>query len=357
MGEIETYNKLVEDFKSANEERGYFIESDTYKKILIIIGKIIVLVKDLGESDNIELEKIEKEYESISKQYNDLFIRNHVNRNGLIISVEKYIELKNSIENLISNISEIIENNIYIINRKSDPYTDNAFSQFLEQERKSEKEKQERKRRLPLRIATIVTSAIFAISTCFKVLNVNTYPDNKPIEQEIDLDEFEIEEIKNNKESDFRKRINVDNIEYIDGVTIVHTGEYFYIFDEGGHYTQEILKMYDVYGNRFYSNCSSKKEAEELVQKLREEGENAIMGPKAPWRGRDGQIIKNRDEDAVGVYIVESRDEKIGEINVEKEIEDIEREDIEWCKQFIEGKIQWSRGNNSGENVETEEIR
>lgn len=30
------------------------------------------------------------------------------------------------------------------------------------------------------------------------------------------------------------------------------------------------------------------------------------MGPKAPWRGRDGQIIKNIDEDAVGVYIVEA---------------------------------------------------
>ena len=95
------------------------------------------------------------------------------------------------------------------------------------------------------------------------------------------------------------------------------------------------------------------------LKKIYEEGIHLLLviGGGNFWRGRDGQIIKNRDEDAVGVYIVESRDEKIGEINVEKEIEDIEREDIEWCKQFIEGKIQWSRGNNSGENVETEKIR
>ena len=57
--------------------------------------------------------------------------------------------------------------------------------------------------------------------------------------------------------------------------------------------------------NSFQSN------SKELVERLKAEGKNAVIGPKAPWRDRNnGQPIKNQFENEVGVYIVKEKEDK-----------------------------------------------
>lgn len=121
---------------------------------------------------------------------------------------------------------------------------------------------------------------------------------------------------------DFLKSIDARDFQHeevIDGVRVVHTGltltDYVYEYDVKGHSEaklkeKEILEMYDVNGNCFYSNCSSLEEAQKLVERLKAEGKNAVIGPKAPWRNEDGQLIKNQLENAVGVYIVKEKEDK-----------------------------------------------
>ena len=107
--------------------------------------------------------------------------------------------------------------------------------------------------------------------------------------------------------------------EEIDGVRVVHTGITQYIYDSDGKpLPREILEMYDANGNRFYSNCSSREESEELVAQLKKEGKDAVIGPVAPARDhRTGSPIKNQMKDWVGVYIVKQKEEK--EVETEKE--------------------------------------
>ena len=117
---------------------------------------------------------------------------------------------------------------------------------------------------------------------------------------------------------DFLKSIDARDFQHeevIDGVRVVHTGliEDVYEYDVNGHAEaklEEVLEMYDANGNRFYSNCSSLEEAQKLVERLKAEGKNAVIGPKAPWKGKDGQPIKNQSENAVGVYIVKEKEDK-----------------------------------------------
>ena len=133
---------------------------------------------------------------------------------------------------------------------------------------------------------------------------------------------------------DFFKRIDARDFKHeeeIDGVRVVHTGKTVPVHkgyiekdsSEGGGYEdlgyeqQEVLEMYDANGNRFHSNCSSLEEAEKLVAKLKEEGKDAVIGPKTPWRGEGGKPIRNRSKDDVGVYIVKQKEEK--EVEKEKE--------------------------------------
>ena len=130
---------------------------------------------------------------------------------------------------------------------------------------------------------------------------------------------------------DFLKSIDArDNKreEEIDGGRVVHTRRKRpvhkgYIVNKGGGHEdlgyeqQEVLEMYDANGNRFYSNYSSLEEAEKFVAKLKEEGKDAVIGPKAPWISEGGKPIRNRSKDAVGVYIVKQKEEK--EVEKEKE--------------------------------------
>lgn len=126
---------------------------------------------------------------------------------------------------------------------------------------------------------------------------------------------------------DFLKSLDARDFEpkeEIDGVIVVHTGMMIkvpksyrikYSWKGGGqddleYEKQEVLKMYDSNGNPFYSNCSSLKEAEQLVKKLKAEGKNAVIGPKAPTRGPNGKPIPNPNEGWVGVYIVKAIEEK-----------------------------------------------
>ncbi len=97
------------------------------------------------------------------------------------------------------------------------------------------------------------------------------------------------------------------NKEKIDGVRVIHTGLIMNVhrgykasliggeYKDLGYEQQECIEMYDFNGNRFYSNCSSKEEAEKLVAKLKKEG-----------------------KDAVGVYIVKQKEEKENEDQLDK---------------------------------------
>ena len=106
--------------------------------------------------------------------------------------------------------------------------------------------------------------------------------------------------------------------EVIDGVTVVYTGNSRdvhqghrskFSWEGGGHEDlgykpEEIVEMYDSNGNRFYSNFKSIEEANKAIAELAERGITAIVGPKAPWRGNDGNMIPNRSENEVGVFVV-----------------------------------------------------
>lgn len=67
--------------------------------------------------------------------------------------------------------------------------------------------------------------------------------------------------------------------------------------------------MYDVNGNEFFGNCPSKQEAEKLIEKLRKKGKDAVIGPRAPI-DIYGKKINYENENVVGVYIVNDREEK-----------------------------------------------
>lgn len=62
--------------------------------------------------------------------------------------------------------------------------------------------------------------------------------------------------------------------------------------------------MDDSNRNRFYSNFDSIEEANKAIASLAERGITAVIGPKAPWRGNNGNMIPNRSENAVGVFVV-----------------------------------------------------
>lgn len=122
---------------------------------------------------------------------------------------------------------------------------------------------------------------------------------------------------------DFLKRVDARDFkhkEIFEGITIIHTGMKENINatnihgdDMGG---REILEMYDADGNKFYANCSTKKEAKELIKKLEETGVQAIIGPKAPWRGDNGELISNKSKKQMGIYIVK---EKLQETESQKD--------------------------------------
>lgn len=64
------------------------------------------------------------------------------------------------------------------------------------------------------------------------------------------------------------------------------------------------LNFYDPEGHPWYSNFKSQEEAEAAVEMFAREGVVAVVGPKAPWIDNKGRAIPNRDENAVGVYLV-----------------------------------------------------
>lgn len=92
-------------------------------------------------------------------------------------------------------------------------------------------------------------------------------------------------------------------IETIEGVTAVHTGSFREIFlDEGKIERVEKIRFYNSVGDEFYSNFNSAEEAEKAVERLKNKGTIAYIGPKAPWYSPSG-LIPNRSESSVGVYI------------------------------------------------------
>ena len=97
--------------------------------------------------------------------------------------------------------------------------------------------------------------------------------------------------------------------EYVEGVTVVHTGFYFTIY-RPSTYKIEDVEFYDSHGNRGYTNCEP-EEADEIIKELAEEGITAIVGPKLPARGKRGKIIPNPC-DFVGIYIVKPPVKKKG---------------------------------------------
>ena len=98
------------------------------------------------------------------------------------------------------------------------------------------------------------------------------------------------------------------NIEYIDGVKVVHTRLKYAWFIGKKTVYHEHLEMYDSNNNRFYTNTWSIEDANKIIEQLAEEGKTAIIGPKAPCRDPlTGQAIPNRGN-AVGVYIVSTKE-------------------------------------------------
>ena len=112
-------------------------------------------------------------------------------------------------------------------------------------------------------------------------------------------------------------------IRIIDDVTIVYTGRkdissinyrpsdswdigYMDLYDD----SEEIIEMYDAKGNKFAGNCESLEKAYELIEDLAKKGITAVIGPKAPIRGLGGKIFPNPEENAVGVYVVLSPEDK-----------------------------------------------
>ena len=105
---------------------------------------------------------------------------------------------------------------------------------------------------------------------------------------------------------DFLKGLDVRNFKHeeeIDGVKIVHTG----LKDE---MDMEIIEIYDDNGNRWYTNCPSIEGAQKIVERLKADGKEAVIGPKAPGRKKDGTLVKSPREEDVGVYIVKTIEEK-----------------------------------------------
>ena len=91
------------------------------------------------------------------------------------------------------------------------------------------------------------------------------------------------------------------------GVTCVHTGEFYYY----SYGPKEKIDFYDKDGNRFYTNTDGIENAERIVSELRNKGKHAIIGPKAPWRDNTPSgLIPNRSNTAVGIYIIEDSFEK-----------------------------------------------
>ncbi len=99
-------------------------------------------------------------------------------------------------------------------------------------------------------------------------------------------------------------------VEVIDGVSVVHTGDYDTWYLDGKPQKIESLEMYDANGNRAYSNCSSLEEAEQMVKRLEAEGKTAIIGRATPVISHDGSVIPNNWEGSVGVYLVSEEKEQ-----------------------------------------------
>ena len=59
------------------------------------------------------------------------------------------------------------------------------------------------------------------------------------------------------------------------------------------------------------------RRSKKLVEQLKEEGKEVVIGPKAHWRGPGGRPLRNEFKDDVGVYIVRQKEEK--EIKTENE--------------------------------------
>lgn len=92
--------------------------------------------------------------------------------------------------------------------------------------------------------------------------------------------------------------------EIFDDVVVVHTGLTMYRFNSRGEsIPREVIEMYDLEGNRFYTNCESMEEANKLVEELAKENVEAIIGIRAPWTSPSGELVSNQETDAVGVYI------------------------------------------------------
>ena len=70
------------------------------------------------------------------------------------------------------------------------------------------------------------------------------------------------------------------------------------------------FKAYDSYGNRFYGNYTSRKEAKRAIEELKSKGIEAVIGHAAPGiNGATGELFKIKNPKEVGVYIVKEKEE------------------------------------------------
>lgn len=116
------------------------------------------------------------------------------------------------------------------------------------------------------------------------------------------------------------KDLSGKNIVEFEGVLVEKTGDILYrhrghLIDSWGRSRDmgyDLIPNYNIYdkdGNWFYRNCRSLEEAQKTVERLLIEGKKAIIGHRAPIRGRNGILVPNPDENVVAVYLVEELEE------------------------------------------------
>ena len=108
-------------------------------------------------------------------------------------------------------------------------------------------------------------------------------------------------------------------MEIIDGVTIVYFGATEKLVKD--QLEEPPVRMYDKSGNSFHSNYDSIERAEEAIAKLKAEGKDAVIGPKAPlFDSKTGKYVPNPFP-LVGVYVVKTPKNMLETVEIKETLE------------------------------------
>ena len=136
--------KLINEFMYLDQARGPVLESDTYRELFNVIGKILEVFQSLGKKDQQALSQKISEYEQILGEYNSKWPEDRWGRINNLDN-KKYFDLKleNKINELIMDIKDIItiydeafhflgESTEYVDTEESEDYYDQGFMPGIE---------------------------------------------------------------------------------------------------------------------------------------------------------------------------------------------------------------------------------